>query len=101
MSARFVNIDHDTPLLLPPDLRDWVAPDHMVHFIMDAVKALDLSRGKMGSGENGVRENGVSVQILTEFTFVLSLQHATEPAYRISRHLLPRDGAKMGSVCKS
>jgi hypothetical protein len=77
MSARFVNIDHDTPLLLPPDLRDWVAPDHMVHFIMDAVKALDLSRGKMGSGENGVRENGVSVQILTEFTFVLSLQHAT------------------------
>ena len=43
MPARFVNIDHDTPLLLPPDLRDWVAPDHMVHFIMDAVKALDLS----------------------------------------------------------
>jgi hypothetical protein len=58
MSARFVNIDHDTPLLLPPDLRDWVAPDHMVHFIMDAVKALDLSRGKMGSGKWG-QENGV------------------------------------------
>jgi transposase len=43
MAARFVNIDHDTPLLLPPDLRDWVGPDHMVHFVMDAVKALDLS----------------------------------------------------------
>ena len=43
MPARFVNIDHDTPLLLPPDLRDWVSPDHMVHFVMDAVKALDLS----------------------------------------------------------
>jgi transposase len=43
MSARFVNIDHDTPMLLPPDLRDWVSPNHMVHFIMDAVKALDLS----------------------------------------------------------
>ena len=42
MAARFVNIDHDTPLLLPPDLRDWVGPDHMVHFIMDAVDALDL-----------------------------------------------------------
>jgi hypothetical protein len=25
MPARFVNIDHDTPLLLPPDLRDWVS----------------------------------------------------------------------------
>ena len=43
MAARFVNVDHDTPLLLPPDLRDWVGPDHMVHFMMDAVKALDLS----------------------------------------------------------
>ena len=43
MPARFVNIDHATPLLLPPDLRDWVGPDHMVHFIMDAVAALDLS----------------------------------------------------------
>ncbi len=38
-----LNIDHDTPLLLPPDLRDWVSPDHMGHFVMDAVKALDLS----------------------------------------------------------
>jgi transposase len=43
MAARFVNIDHDTPLLLPPDLRDWGSPGHMVHFVMDAVKALDLS----------------------------------------------------------
>ena len=40
MAVRFVNIDHDTPMLLPPDLRDWVSPDHMVHFIMDA---LDLA----------------------------------------------------------
>lgn len=44
MSARFVNTDHDPPMLLPPDLRDWVSPDHLVHFIMDAVIALDLSR---------------------------------------------------------
>ena len=43
MPARFVNIDHDTPLLLPPDLRDWVPEDHLVHFIMEAVGLLDLS----------------------------------------------------------
>ena len=43
MPACFVNVDHATPLLLPPDLRDWVAPDHTVHFIMEAVDALDLS----------------------------------------------------------
>ena len=42
MPARFVNINHDTPLLLPPDLRQWVPADHLVHFIMDAVGELDL-----------------------------------------------------------
>ncbi len=24
MAVRFVSVDHDTPMLLPPDLRDWV-----------------------------------------------------------------------------
>jgi transposase len=43
MPARFVNIDHDTPLLLPPDLRQWVPRDHLVHFLMDAVGELDLT----------------------------------------------------------
>jgi transposase len=38
-----VNIDHDTPLLLPPALRDWVPEDHLVHFIMEAAGLLDLS----------------------------------------------------------
>ena len=37
MPARFVNIDHDIPMLLPPDLRDWVSPDHMVHIIKQAI----------------------------------------------------------------
>lgn len=43
MPARFVSIDHDTPMLLPPDLRDWVPEDHLVHFIMEAVGLLDVS----------------------------------------------------------
>jgi transposase len=43
MSARFVTIDHATPMLLPPDLRDWVPEDHLVHFVMDAVRMLNLS----------------------------------------------------------
>ena len=37
LPARFVIIDRDTPLLLPPNLRDWVPADHRVHFILDAV----------------------------------------------------------------
>ncbi|MGH7978876.1 MAG: hypothetical protein ACREE6_05830 [Limisphaerales bacterium] len=42
MAARFVPIDRDTPLLLPPNLRDWVPANHLVHFIIDAVDALAL-----------------------------------------------------------
>jgi transposase len=53
MSARFVNIDHDSPMLLPPDLRDWVTSEHMVHFIIDAVKALDLSLARINSRGTG------------------------------------------------
>jgi len=43
MPARFVNIDRDTPLLLPPDLRDWVPQDYLAHFILDAVTELPLT----------------------------------------------------------
>lgn len=53
MPARFVNIDHDTPLLLPPDLRDWVPADHLVHFIMDAVGELDLRGARVNERGTG------------------------------------------------
>ena len=53
MPARFVNIDHDTPLLLPPDLRDWLPKDHLVHFIMDAVAQIDVSGAKVNQRGTG------------------------------------------------
>ena len=40
MPARFVNIDRQTPMLLPCDLRDWVPADHIVHFVLDAVEQI-------------------------------------------------------------
>jgi transposase len=43
MARRFQNIDRNTPMLLPPDLRDWVAEDDLVHFIIGAVERLPLS----------------------------------------------------------
>lgn len=53
MPARLVNIDHDTPLLLPPDLRDWVLSNHLVHFIMDAVGELDLASARVNQRGSG------------------------------------------------
>jgi transposase len=53
MAARFVNIDHDTPLLLPPDLRQWVPAGHLVHFLMDAVGELDLGAARVNERGTG------------------------------------------------
>ena len=43
MGAGFITIDRDTPMMFPPDLREWVAEDSIVHFIVDAVEMLDLN----------------------------------------------------------
>jgi len=43
MALRLKNTDRNTPLLLPPDLRDWVAEDDLVHFVIQAVERLPLS----------------------------------------------------------
>lgn len=40
MPARLVNIDRQTPMFLPCDLREWVPSDHLVHFILDAVEQI-------------------------------------------------------------
>jgi transposase len=53
MATRFVPIDRDTPLLLPPNLRDWVPADHLVHFAVDAVAALDLRQVKVNERGTG------------------------------------------------
>jgi hypothetical protein len=43
MAQRFKNTNRNTPLLLPVDLRDWVAEDDLVHFVIHAVQRLPLS----------------------------------------------------------
>jgi len=35
MGAHFVNIDRNTPMLLPPDLRDWIDKDDIVHLVLE------------------------------------------------------------------
>ena len=40
MATRFVNLDRQTPMFLPCDLREWVPDGHIVHFILDAVEQI-------------------------------------------------------------
>src|SRR5215469_12222651 len=53
MSERFVNIDRETPMLFPADMRDWLPSDHLVHFVIDAVQHIEMSRFKVNHRGTG------------------------------------------------
>jgi transposase len=40
MPVRFVNLDRETSMFLPYDLREWVRDGHIVHFILEAVEQI-------------------------------------------------------------
>lgn len=42
--TRYVNVDRGTALLLPPDLREWVPANDVVHLVIEAVEEMDLAR---------------------------------------------------------
>ena len=43
MPTRFRRYDPEQPLLLPPDLREWLPDNHLAHHIRDIVERLNLS----------------------------------------------------------
>ncbi len=42
MSERFVELDRDTPFLLPPSVQDWLPEGHLARFVVEIVERLDL-----------------------------------------------------------
>ncbi len=53
MSARYISIDRNIPMLFPPDLREWVSPDDPVHYIIEVMEGLPcpgLHSNERGSG---------------------------------------------------
>ena len=42
MAQHFLSSDRNQPLLLPPDLRDWLPGDHLAWFVIEAIEELDL-----------------------------------------------------------
>ena len=53
MAARFVNLDRQTPMFLPCDLREWVPEDHIVHFILDAVDQIPTAHFQVNDRGTG------------------------------------------------
>src|SRR6266702_7886595 len=43
MGKTFRSYDMNQQLLLPPDLRQWLRPEHLALYVSDVVESLDLS----------------------------------------------------------
>ena len=46
MAARFVTVDRDTPLILPPDMREWVPENHLSQFGTRKLLLVSLDESK-------------------------------------------------------
>ena len=49
-----MNIDRETPMLFPEDMRSWLPENHLVHFVVDAVNQIGVSGfrvNKRGCGD--------------------------------------------------
>ena len=53
MAARLVNLDRQTPMFLPCDLREWVPQEHIVHFILDAVEQIPTAHFQINDRGTG------------------------------------------------
>jgi transposase len=53
MTTRFVSANRNQPLLLPPDLRDWIPEDDLIHFVIQATEGLNLSAFKVNAKASG------------------------------------------------
>jgi transposase len=56
MSERLVNVDRETPMLLPADLREWAPADDLVHFVISAVETMKLPALTVNQRGSGSRQ---------------------------------------------
>ncbi len=56
MAERLVNVDRDTPMLLPVDLRQWVPENDLVHFVIGAVDSMRLSTMSVNTRGSGSKQ---------------------------------------------
>ena len=53
MSERFLNIDRETPMLFPVDMREWLPDNHLVHFIVDSINQIGVRGFKTNERGSG------------------------------------------------
>jgi transposase len=56
MAEGLVNVDRDTPMLLPVDMRDWVPDNDLVHFVISAVETMELGSVRVNTRGSGSKQ---------------------------------------------
>ena len=55
MSGHFLQSDHDAPMLLSPNMQDWLPEKHLARFVVGAVEQLDLRKVEASYEGRGLR----------------------------------------------
>lgn len=63
MATRLVNIDRDTPMLLPPSIHDWLEADDPARLVVDLVHTIDLSKARVNERGTGSRQYPPSMML--------------------------------------
>ena len=48
-----MNIDRETPMMFPEDMRSWLPENHLVHFVVDAVSQIEVGAFKVNNRGTG------------------------------------------------
>ena len=77
-------VDRDQEFLLPPVMTDWLPDDHLVWFVIEAVKRLDTSAFHAKAKLGGVGRRGYDPDMLLTL-IVYAMAHGQSSSRRIER----------------
>lgn len=63
MGAKYVRIDRETEMMLPPDLREWVKDNALVHLVVEAVELCEVRGAKVNERGTGSRQYPPSMML--------------------------------------
>lgn len=87
MARDFRAVDRDQPMLLPPDLRDWLPSDHLAWLVLEVVQGLDLSAIESRFKRGGTGRQAYDPAMLTAL-LVYAYCHGVRSSRRIERACL-------------
>lgn len=63
MARRMVKVDRKTPMLLPPDMQEWLPQDHPARLVVELVESLDLSSAMINERGSGSEQYPPSMML--------------------------------------